>query len=261
MYWVFAISLSDETGWHMNTLARAEAGHVVLNVIQSGFSLPPGRALDICVQLQTAIFEHRLEPGAKLSEDEVGEFFDASRTVVRAALHALAHSGLVSIEKNRGAFVAKPGIREAHEVFEARALIEPRIAGMAALLATADDIARLRANIDAEHVAMHAGDTGRALGLSGSFHLIISAIANHGVFDGMVRSLISRSSLVIALYWRRLDTACESHSHDALMKAIEAHRQSDAEALMKSHIIDLHSGLDLTEKAPSSRKLSEILMN
>jgi DNA-binding transcriptional regulator YhcF (GntR family) len=97
-----------------------------------GFSLPPGRALSICLELQKAILEHRLRPGMKLSEDEVGEIFGASRTVVRAALHALAQSGLVTIERNRGAFVSRPTIREGHEVFEARALIEPRIARLAA---------------------------------------------------------------------------------------------------------------------------------
>ncbi|MBO6932377.1 MAG: GntR family transcriptional regulator, partial [Roseibium sp.] len=85
------------------------------------FPLPPGKTLEICLNLHSAILEHRLAPGLKLSEDEVGEIYGASRTVVRAALQALAHSGLVTIEKNRGAFVARPGVREAQEVFEARA--------------------------------------------------------------------------------------------------------------------------------------------
>ncbi len=81
------------------------------------FALPQGRALEICLKLQTAILEHKLTPGLKLSEDEVGEIYGVSRTVVRAALQALAHSGLVAMEKNRGAFVAKPSIREAQRCF------------------------------------------------------------------------------------------------------------------------------------------------
>ena len=87
------------------------------------YALPPSRALDICNDLQLAILEHRLLPGMKLSEDEVGDLFGASRTVVRAALQALAHSELVTIERNRGAFVAQPSLKEAHEVFDARSLI------------------------------------------------------------------------------------------------------------------------------------------
>jgi DNA-binding GntR family transcriptional regulator len=32
--------------------------------------------------LQRAIFEHKIAPGTKLSEDEVGEIFGVSRTIV-----------------------------------------------------------------------------------------------------------------------------------------------------------------------------------
>ncbi len=223
------------------------------------FALPSGRTLDICLKLQTAILEHKLAPGLKLSEDEVGEIYGVSRTVVRAALQALAHSGLVKIERNRGAFVAKPSIREAQEVFQARALIEPAVARLAADTITGEQLERLSAHLDAEHEALHAGDMGKALLLSGSFHTEIADIADHRVYARMVRSLISRSSLIIALYWKRSDTACESHSHHALMDAFRHHDGDAAESIQKSHIIDLHSGLDLREKSALVRSLSEAL--
>jgi DNA-binding GntR family transcriptional regulator len=100
---------------------------------------------------------------------------------------------------------------------------------------------------------------GRALFLSGGFHTEIADISDHRIYAGMVRSLISRSSLIIALYWKRSDTACESHSHHALMKAFEERDGDGAESIQKSHIIDLHSGLDLREKAGQATTLSEAL--
>ncbi|MEP3429979.1 MAG: GntR family transcriptional regulator [Roseibium sp.] len=223
------------------------------------FQLPPGRTLDICLKIHSAILEHRIAPGTKLSEDEVGEIYGASRTVVRAALQALAHSGLVTIAKNRGAFVAKPSIREAHEIFEARALIEPRVAYMAAMTITQTDLERLHAHIDAEHEALHAGDMGKALSLSGAFHTAIADIAAQQVLANMVRSLISRSSLIIAMYWQRPDTACESHSHHALLKAFADHDSDAAEEIQKSHLIDLHSGLNLVEVQQQYGSLKDIL--
>ncbi|MEJ8474072.1 GntR family transcriptional regulator [Roseibium algae] len=223
------------------------------------FPLPAGRTLDICLKLHSAILEHRLAPGIKLSEDEVGEIYGVSRTVVRAALQALAHSGMVTIEKNRGAFVARPTIREAHEVFEARALIEPRIARMTAQAVSEADLVRLQAHIDAEHEALAAGDMGKALSLSGQFHTEIADIANHQILANMVRSLISRSSLIIALYWKRADTACESHSHHALLKSFAEHNGEAAEEIQKSHIIDLHSGLDLRDRLDKTNSLAEAL--
>jgi len=229
------------------------------NLLHEVFALPPGRTLDICLKVQAAILEHRLAPGLKLSEDEVGEIYGASRTVVRAALQALAHTGLVSIRKNRGAFVAKPTIREAHEVFQARALIEPAVARLAADVILDRQLDDLKAHLEAEHAALHSADMGRALMLSGSFHTAIAEIADHRIFTGMVRSLISRSSLIIALYWKRSDTACESHSHHALMQAFEQRDGAVAEEIQKSHIIDLHSGLDLREKQAVNLPLSEAL--
>ncbi len=222
------------------------------------FSLPPGKALDICIALQSAILEHRFPPGMKLSEDEVGELFGASRTIVRVALQALAHSELLTIERNRGAFVSQPTIREAHEVFEARALIEPRVAGMAAKCISEQDLNNLKTHIESEHQALHANDKGAALALSGLFHIAIAEIADQQVFTGVIRSLISRSSLIIALYWRRPDTTCESHSHEALIKAFANHDEAQAAEIMKSHIVDLLSGLDLVEKPKEKMSLQEL---
>lgn len=223
------------------------------------FALPPGRTLDICLNIQAAILEHKLSPGLKLSEDEVGEIYGASRTVVRAALQALAHTGLINMVKNKGAYVAKPTVREAHEVFQARALIEPAVARLAADAITVSQLADLRAHLDAEHAAIHATDMGRALMLSGAFHTAIAEIADHRIFTGMVRSLISRSSLIIALYWKRSDTACESHSHHALLEAFKKRNGAEAEQIQKSHIIDLHSGLDLRAEQTVKRTLREAL--
>ncbi len=223
------------------------------------FPLPPGRTLDICRDLHSAILEHRLVPGMKLSEDEVGEIYGVSRTVVRAALQALAHSGLVTIEKNRGAFVARPSRREAQEVFEARALIEPRIARLAAEAMTKTDLKKLQDHLEAEHEALHSGNKGKALSLSGAFHIAIAEIADQQVLLQMVRSLISRSSLIIALYWKRADTTCESHAHHALMKAFREKDGRSAEEIQLSHIVDLHSGLDLRDRTETRKSLAEAL--
>lgn len=223
-------------------------------------SRPADRSLEIVEGLRQAILEHRLKPGTKLSEDEVGDIYGVSRTVVRSALQSLAHSELVSIEKNRGAFVARPSVQEAREVFEARALIEPKVANMAASRIVPRHISRLTKHIDAEHAATARGDKGQGLALSGEFHLEIARIAAHQVYTQFVATLISRSSLIIALYWKRPDTTCESHSHEALLSAFEARDGQNAEEIMLSHMVDLSSGLDLNQDAAPGRSLADALL-
>lgn len=218
-----------------------------------------GRGAGIAAALALAIHEHRLAPGTKLGEDELGEIYGVSRTVVRAALQHLAHDRLVELKRNRGAFVAAPSVREAHEVFEARALVEPRTARSAAERATERDIEELQRHIDAEHEATREGNAGRALYLSGLFHLDIARIANQSTIEEIIKQLVARSSLIIALYWQRRTALCESHAHDALITAFANQDGDLAEELMKSHLIDLVTSLDLRSKDSRPGSLKEAL--
>jgi DNA-binding GntR family transcriptional regulator len=220
---------------------------------------PAARWSAIYHALRDAIVSHRLAPGTKLPEDELASIYSVSRTVIRAALQALAHDRLARLERNRGAFVAQPSKTEAREVFEARALIEPRVAWLAAEVAVPDDIARLRLHLEKEHEALHAGRDSDAIMLSARFHVAIAEIAAHSIYTGFVRDLVSHSSLIIALYWKRRDTTCERHAHQALVEAIGAGRSAEAADLMTSHLVDLLSGLNLARSAKTSENLADIL--
>ncbi len=216
-------------------------------------------AESIAGNLALAIHEHRLAPGAKLSEDEVGEIFGVSRTVVRAALQRLSHDRLVELRRNRGAYVAQPTVKEAREVFEARALLEPRTARSAAERVTAPDLERLRSHIIEEHAALRAGNAGRALYLSGLFHVEMARIADQATIESFITQLVARSSLIIALYWQRRAALCESHAHHALLDAMARHDGARAEELMKSHLLDLLSSLDLRTVSSAPQSLREAL--
>ena len=209
--------------------------------------------------LLAAILDHRLAPGTRLPEDELGALFAASRTIVRAALQALAHEGLVTIEPNRGAQVAQPTVDDARQVFEARSLIEPRAAALAARRVKPADIAGLRDHLDQEDKAILAGNTGRAIALSAAFHVTIADLADQQILAGFVRELVSRSSLIVALYWRRSDATCERHAHHELVDAIAAGASDRAALLMQSHLVDILSGLDLVQRPKREGALADLL--
>lgn len=217
----------------------------------------PSAALEASLSL--AIHEHRLLPGTKLGEDELSEIYGVSRTVVRTALQSLSHSQLVDLKRNRGAFVSQPSIREAREVFEARALLEPRTANSAAARMTDEALARLEEHIAAEHDAIEAGEPGKALRLSGQFHIEISRIADQATIAGFIERLVAQSSLIIAIYWRRQSALCEKHAHHALVDAFRRKDGPEAEALMKSHLLDILTALDLREVSAPKGKLKDIL--
>lgn len=220
------------------------------------------RASLIHRDLVNAILEQRLLPGTKLGEDELGQIYGASRTIVRQALQALEHDGIIDAAKNRGAFVAQPTPRDAHEVFDARKLVEARIAGLAAGrdgASHAASRAALRCHLEAERDAVACGREHDAIRLSGEFHLLIAGQAGHLVYANMLRELVARSSLIILLYRKRHSPVCCSDHHANIADAIMAGQAARAAMLMVAHLDEIERGLDLEEKPVAPQSLSTIL--
>jgi DNA-binding GntR family transcriptional regulator len=217
----------------------------------------PGRR--VRESIQSAIVDHRLPPGTKLSEEEVGESFGVSRTVVRAALQALSQYGLVTLERNRGAFVAQPSADEARHIFHARCLIEPDLVRAAAECFTAKDAKHLRAHTAQEAAAIKAGDRRTAIRLSGGLHIEIAAIAGNQILARFLGELIARSSLIIALYGKTGISACGLHDHREIIAALAKKDGTRAAALMIEHLHHIDHDLDLTRGPASPRALSDLL--
>ena len=95
-------------------------------------------------QVFDAILEQRLNPGTKLGEESLSEIFDVSRPVVRWALTKLAHENVVEIKPHRGAFIASPTVEQAHQVFEARRVVEEAVVRTCVKMAGQVDLAELR---------------------------------------------------------------------------------------------------------------------
>ena len=85
-----------------------------------------------------------LAPGTRLGQAELADQLGISRGSVREALRRLAGDGLVEFEVNRGFFVADFGLEVVLERLEARLLLEPQVARLAAARRTEDDLAALR---------------------------------------------------------------------------------------------------------------------
>ena len=215
----------------------------------SPFDIPPDdRALAIRETLRNAIVDRRLAPGTKLSESEVGSLFEASRTVVRAALQMLAFEGLVKSERNRGAFVANPTPEEARQVFASRRLIEPGIVAGAVERVTDADIEAFRHQLQEEVRFMNErGPAARRAEIkaSGDFHLMLAQLSGNIILQRFMDELIARSSLVIALYGSTGVSRCGHNEHGDILEALEKRDVKQASALMLHHIDHIEADLDI----------------
>jgi DNA-binding GntR family transcriptional regulator len=218
------------------------------------------RATSIHQSIRRAVIEQRLPPGMRLPEDQIGGLFGASRTLVRAALQHLVRDGIVTLSRNRGAFVASPSVDEARQVFEARRVIESVTVARAAARFGPVEAADLEAMLAAERRAMTEGDRGTAIRLSGEFHLAIAAIGRQAVLQGFLAELVSRSSLVIALYGRGYRSACADEEHRLLLEALRAQDSEGAARQMSTHLDHIEADLDLKPRPRRMVSLADALL-
>lgn len=213
----------------------------------------------IRARLLQAIFERRLSPGEKLTEDRLAELFGVSRTVVRQALARLAQDGIVELHPNRGAFVAAPSRADARHVLDARAVVEPEVARALACRCGAEALARLRRHVGRENAARAAGDRGALVRLTGEFHVALAQEAGNPVFVRLVTELQALSSLAILLYARGEHAACPPSEHGDILGAVERGDAEEAARLMRAHMGHVAAEMDLSEPADRPADLAQAL--
>lgn len=223
-------------------------------VEQSGFS-----TLQIVEKVWLSIAERRLRPGVQLKEGQMAAIFDVSRARIRQALAALEREGLVTIVPNRGAFVCQPSVDEARDVFFVRRSVERCIVERIGKSISTAEVARLRGHVAHERVANANDVTTDIIKLSGGFHLLMAELSGSDFLFGTMRDLISRTSLITAVYRNTARFNCGPDEHAEIVEAIAAGDVEKASRLMERHLDHVESELDLREVRDMSHDLRAAL--
>jgi len=219
-----------------------------------------GPAEQICERIWLSIAEKRLRPGTRLKEEQLAEIFDVSRARVRQALSRLESDGLVTILPNRGAFVSEPTVDEARDVFHVRKMIENRVIERVIDRVADEDLPRLEAHLTEERAALSRGDMSAAIQLSGGFHLLLAELSGSQFLSDVLRDLISRSSLITAMYRGQDVHNCGPADHEGLINAIQARNAALARKLMREHLEHVEAELDLSEEVAMMGDLRRALL-
>jgi DNA-binding GntR family transcriptional regulator len=194
-----------------------------------------------------AVMSQRLPPGTKLTEATFCELFKVSRTIVRKALQRLAHEHIIELRPNRGAIVARPTPQETREIFIARRAVEAAIVPLAVARATRAQVARLRQLVKEEDAAFHRGHRPAWIRLGGEFHLMLAEAAANKVLLRYLTELVSRCSLIIALYESPGIIPCASEEHNELIDLIVAGEVRKAAERMDRHLLAIERKLRLED--------------
>jgi GntR family transcriptional regulator, transcriptional repressor for pyruvate dehydrogenase complex len=215
-----------------------------------------------------------LQAGDRLpSERALADQMQISRPTLREAVKVLQDSGLVEVRRGSGGgmFVATElvppellakrrdlRITEVAQVLEARRVLEPRVAQLAAMRAGDEDYRAMERTIADQRALIEGGDLlrdgreDRFLALDVRFHLAIARASGNGMLVGLVRQL-----------YREIEIARDMAMHhetvpewviDVHERTLGAIRSGDLDAV--DRVMDEHLGeLERTWEQETGRAL------
>ena len=250
----------------------------------SGVSSPPPRipkiAEQIAARLRRRIIRGELREGESLpTEPALLREFGVSRPTLREAFRVLESEMLIRIHRGAhgGARVQAPNGEVAarytghilqyrgvtmHDVFEARAIFEPRCVALLAQRRTDDDLKKLRDCLDRDE-RTSGTDTAAITAMHVEFHSLLIELAGNETLALLNEMLHQINDRVAA---ESVEFASEQHLDEAwvegrgfhrrVIELIEAQEAAAAEALWEAH---LKSASDFILASPRALTVLDLL--
>jgi len=187
-------------------------------------------------RLTQEILDGHLPPGTRLREEALASRFRVSRTPIREALLLLAGTGLVALERNRGATVLALSESDVAEVYHLRAVLEAEAAALAATRMNGHALDQLDRSCD-QLARLHEAPAAEQLAADTAFHYAIAEASGSDRLCTMIRQIcaIPEAYRSFMAYTANDMTTAESQ-HRAVAAALRAGRRGEAGRSMRRHV-------------------------
>lgn len=214
-----------------------------MQIVKPGAQPPrrENRAERIYAEIKRDIFDFRLLPGDRFSENELSQRMGASRTPVREALQRLQRDGYVDVLFRSGWQVRPFDFRYFEELYDVRITLEQSaVRRLAENLDTAPELDELKQTwLVAEGDRLSGPQVSE---LDERFHSLLVAATGNREMARIHEDLTERLRII-----RRLDFTKEHrigatyNEHAAILRAIIQRRGDAAAQLLKAHIAQSRS--------------------
>lgn len=187
--------------------------------------------------LRERIVTGELPRGARLRQEALAAELGVSRTPLREALRRLAAEGLVEFNPNRGAQVAEVTLADVRASYQARLVLEPGAARLAAARRPAPELDRMSTAIADER---ESESDAEAFAASRDFHLALVAASGNEHLLRLAESLwVTAIGRPIFERQTSLDPQrieADVVEHERIARAVRTGDEDLAEALTRHHI-------------------------
>ncbi|POF40364.1 GntR family transcriptional regulator [Pseudomonas laurylsulfativorans] len=195
---------------------------------------------DLYSRVLDAIFELRIHSASRFTEESLALMFGARRSDMRDVLTRLSHQQIIILRVNHRPRVAELDVEQTRQTLHARRLAEIMLVRLACQRPCAQDLKRLRTLVENER---QCAERGRAIRLSGEFHLQLAQMAGNAPLAHFLDSLIPQTSLAIAQCEEQTRSCCAWQAHLAIVSAIEHGNAATAAMLINRHMDHLEQTL------------------
>ncbi|MES2027083.1 MAG: GntR family transcriptional regulator [Pseudomonadota bacterium] len=187
--------------------------------------------------LRKAILDGHFAPGQKLSERELCEDLDVSRSCVREALQHLQAEGLITIIPHRGPEVTTISAQEVRDIYEVRANLESLAGRNFANNASPEQIQALRAKLTELAEPDVAEDRSTMLTVKNQFYDILIEGCGNLVAGQMLQQLNNRVTVLRRISMSQPGRFSNTLKElDAIVTAIENRDGDTAARLCAEHV-------------------------
>jgi DNA-binding GntR family transcriptional regulator len=190
-------------------------------------------------EVRRSIILGRRQPGERLDLDALAQQYGTSVTPIRDALQMLGQDGLITIRPRHGYFVTRITLKQLHDMFELREILELASVERAALRITKDQLEELK--------EVHAGYSGeddesceRYASENRHFHFLIAQASGNQELADMIGHLHDR--LVRFMVLGRSHETTESRH----MRLLEALRTGDPTLARQAMLNELNETRQIT---------------
>jgi DNA-binding GntR family transcriptional regulator len=201
-------------------------------------SAAPTASSVVVESIRRAIMRGVLQPGQRLTEEELAQEFGVSRTPVRDAFRLLEYEGVLEATPKRGMSVRSYQVDDLDRMYGLRACLEGYAAREAATRIAEAGLGRLHESCRRFEALKAAEDFLGLIAENFAFHDTILEAANDPRLLRMVHGLLTVPLIYRSFSWYSAAqrNAAEEH-HRLITEALEQRDAGRAEALMKDHVL------------------------
>ena len=204
-------------------------------IVKKRYGRETGREYSLRV-LEENIVMLELEPGSRISENELASEIGVSRTPIREALIELSKSKIVKIYPQKGSYVSLIDWELVEEALFMRLTLEKAVVRLACQGIEEEKIQELEKNVKLQKFYIDNNEAGELLELDNQFHKELFAITNKIHIYRLMSVMMLHFDRLRTLRTKAVDQRYVIEDHLKILEAIRNKRPLEGEQVMERHL-------------------------